>query len=416
MIMRTSDFVTLPRVLICMCCVAGLSRPVMAQAVGAGPLTSSLTTTEPQSGVFTWGRVKFAPGLVIDELGQDPNVFDEKDNPKTDYVFRGTPDISVFTSTRFTRLSGYVGSELAYYHEYKEERSIGREYRGRLDFLFSRLQPFIAGGETRTRSRPNGEIDVRAARTEQEISGGIAYELSLHSLAYVSAVRYINKFRNAIEEGIELSTALDRESIHYSAGIKTDITTLAAVTVSGGYHEDRFVSEPLRDSDIIDVSTTLRIGAEAVVSGVVTVSYRDFKPVDPLVAPNQGVAVEAALTYPFLEIGRLSVSARRGLEYSFDIREAYYQETSVNASYTHRLFGDIDFQARGSKSLFEYGFREGLPERTDTLESVAASIGYNIRNRTRVALNYEYARRQSPAFEERNYDRGRIYLSWLYAF
>ena len=88
----------------------------------------------------------------------------------------------------------------------------------------------------------------------------------------------------------------------------------------------------------------------------------------------------------------------------------------MELSYTHRLFADIDAQMKGSMSLFDYGFREGTAPRRDTLEALQGSLGYNLRNRTRVALNYEWARRESPAFEERNYDRRRIFVSWLFPF
>ena len=46
-------------------------------SVGGGPLTSTLPETEPTVGVLTVGRVRFAPGLTVREIGWDSNVFDE---------------------------------------------------------------------------------------------------------------------------------------------------------------------------------------------------------------------------------------------------------------------------------------------------------------------------------------------------
>jgi hypothetical protein len=396
--------------------IAALPAAAGAQGVGVGPLTRTLTATEPTTGVFDWGRAKLAPGFVIEELGKDPNVFDEAVDPKEDWVFRGTPDVALFVGTRFVRFSGYLGSDLAYYHKYTQERSVGREYRGRVDFLLGLLQPFVAGGETRSRSRPNGEIDVRPDRIEREAGGGVAYNFGAFQSVYVAAVVYEDEYRNSIEDGIPLSDALNRQSTHYSAGVRTALTPLAQLTVFGARQQDRFKALSIRNTDSWIGTAALQIGAEAALSGNIGVSYRDLRPVNPLVKRTQSLGAEVGVTYPFLEIGRLNLALRRGLEYSYDPDEAYYEETTANLSYSHRLFGEVDLQVRGSRSLFDYAFSETRPARQDTSQTVGASVGYNLRNRTRVALNYEDARRRSPVYADRSFDRKRVYLSWGYAY
>jgi hypothetical protein len=133
------------------------------------------------------------------------------------------------------------------------------------------------------------------------------------------------------------------------------------------------------------------------------------------VKPFRGTVGNAAITYPVLEIGRLTGSYLRGVEYSFDTVDAYYVESSGMLSYTHRLFGEVDLQGKIARSVFDYSARETEPPRKDSLDTAAGSLGYNLRNRTRIALNYEYARRRSPAFAARNYQRRRIFVSWLFA-
>jgi hypothetical protein len=396
--------------------IAAAPATAWAQAVGIGPLTRTLTATEPTTGVLDWGRVKLAPGFVIDELGYDPNVFDENIDPKSDWVFRGTADLAVFTGLRFMRFSGYVGSDMGYYHKYYGERFIKGEYRGRVDFLLGLLQPFVQGGETGSRSRPNGEIDVRPNRKEREYGGGIAYNFGAFQSIYAAATVYEDRFENAVEDGIPLSLTLDRNHENYSAGVRTALTPLAQLTVFAAIQKDRFKYLPLRNTERQIGTVALQIGAEAALSGNVSLSYQDFRPVDPGIRRYRGVASEVAVTYPFLEIGRLSVGYRRGLEYSFDADEAYYMENTGNLSYTHRLFGEVDVQVRGAMSFYDYGFAATSPARRDTNQIAGASVGYNVRNRTRIALNYEDARRRSPVFPERNFDRKRVYLSWGYAF
>ena len=387
-------------------------------AVGSGPLTVTLADAEPTTGVFSMGPVKMAPGITIQQLGWDSNVFDEteEEGPDSDFVLETTPDVAMFSRLRFFKVSAYAGAELHYYHNFQSEQSVGHALRARVDLLLSRMRPFFGAGHTETRTRPNGEISARANRTEEELSGGLAFELSPTSSAYVATVRANSAYKDSSEEDVNLALSLTREGVDYSAGLRTELTPLTALTVSAGVHEDDFTYAPLRNSESRNIAATLKIDAAAVVTGAVTIGYTDSTPVDPLVTPFSGVTGSASIAYSLLEVGRLGLTAARRQEYSFDAAEAYYIENSINLAYNHRLFGDIDAQVSGGRAAFVYGHREGSPAHTDTLDTVVGGLGYNLRNRTRVSLNYEYARRRSPALADRNYDRRRVYLAWTYAF
>jgi hypothetical protein len=401
------------------CMVPGVPAPAGAQsAVGQGPLTSTLADSEPTTGVLTLGPVKLAPGITIREIGWDSNVFDEppEAQPKEDWVVSVLPDVSMFSLLRYVRLSAYAGSELTYYDRYESERSTGYAVRGRADFLLSRLRPFIGGGSAGTRTRPNGEIDVRADRQLEEVSGGIAFDLSPTSLFYGSSYRSHEDYEDAFQDGVNISQTLSRESFNYQLGMKTDLTPLLSMQLFGSYGEEKFTYEPIRNSDSRNATAVFRFAPEAVVTGTVNLSFRDMVFDDPNLKPYRGFTGMAAIIYPFFEVGRFSAALIRGVEYSFDSLEGYYLEQAYNLSYTHFLFGEVDAQVRGGRASFEYDARETVPEHTDTLDTIGGSVGYNLRNRTRVAMNYEYARRRSPAYAQRNFDRRRVYLSWLFAF
>jgi hypothetical protein len=345
-------------------------------------------------------------------------VFDEAEfeSPKDDFVAAVTPDVSFFSRLRFVRLSAYAGSELTYYHEYESERSVGYNGRARVDFLLSRMRPFFGVGQMRTRTRPNGEVDVRADRIEDELSGGLAFDLSAHSLLYGSTGRSSTQYEEALQDGVDLSQTLSRDATNHQLGLKTDLTPLLSVQVYGSYQEDEFPNEPIRNAKGAAGTASFRFAPEAVVTGLVNISYRDIEYADPGVKPFRGMVGSVALTYPLLEIGRLTGSYQRGVEYSFDTVDAYYVENSGTLIYTQRLFGEVDLQGKFARSVFDYSAREGEAPRTDTLDTAAGGLGYNLRNRTRISLNYEYTRRRSPEFADRNYQRRRVFLSWLFAF
>jgi hypothetical protein len=387
-------------------------------AVGTGPLTSTLADSEPLTGALSLGPVKVAPGIVVREIGWDSNVFDEteEEGPKEDFVASLTPDVAMFSRLRFVKLSAYAGAEMTYFQKYESERSFGHLLRGRVDVLLSRVRPFVGAGQTKTRTRPNGAIDVRADRKETELSGGVAYDLGTHSVVYAAAVQMATRYENVLNDGVDIGATLSRDSVDYSGGLKTDLTPLTSLTLAGSVREDTFLFDPLRNAENRMASATLKFGAEAVVTGAVIVAWNDFKAVDPLVEPYRGLTGSVALAYSLLDVGRLGLIAMRRQEYSFDAAEGYYLENSVNLTYNHRLFGAVDAQVHGGHGIFQYGFRVGFPAHTDTLDTVDGGVGYNLRNRTRISLNYEFARRRSPALAERNYDRKRAFLAWSYAF
>ena len=391
-------------------------RTAVAQGVGSGPLTTTLADTEPTSGVLSFARMKLAPGIVIREIGWDDNVFDEADRPKEDYVASVMPDVSVFSRLRFVQVSAYAGADLNYYKKYVNERSAGYSLKGRIDLLLSRVSPFIGVGSVEQRTRPNGEIDVRADRDEKEITGGVAFDLSQYASVFAAVNVYHLEFRDAFEESVNLAEALSRDSPTYSVGVRSALTPLLTMTVNGSYGEDNFKKAPLRNTQTYAAQMALRFAPEAVVTGALNVGYRDFKPVDPLVDRFRGITGSVAMSYSFLEVARVGVTGTRAIEFSFNQAEAYYIDNTITGYYTHRLFGDVDAQARAGRSLFDYGHRQNTPPHRDTLDTVGASIGYNLPNRTRISVNYENARRRSPVFPERNYQRRRAFLSWAFAF
>lgn len=393
------------------------AAPARAQgAVGSGPLTQALTETEPQSNVMSIGRIKVAPGITVREIGKDKNVFDEAENPKEDWVAAGTPDLAAFLLTRFAQISTYVGSEMQYYQHYKSERSIGLNARGRIDILLSRFRPFIGGGYERSRTRPNGEIDVRANLVNQEASGGAAFELSAHAVVFASAVATSVDYRNAFQTDISLDQTLSRDADEYIVGVKTDLTPLASLQVRGSWKEDRFRNDKLRNAKSTNGAAVFTFAPQAIVSGSATIGYQDFVPDDPLIRPYRGLNGSAYLTFTLFELARVNVGFNRGIDYSFDSAEAYYLENTFSAAYTHRIFSRIDLQAKGSHSDFHYGNRATVPAHWDKLDSALGSVGYNLKNKTRLAVNYEFARRRSPEIVIRNYDRRRVFFSWAVAY
>jgi len=258
-------------------------------AVGTGPLTSTLTETEPTAGILSLGPVKLAPGITISQIGVDSNVFHEAQNPKEDFIAAGTPDVAVFMRLRFLQVSAYGGAAITYFKKYTDERSVGYAGRARVDLLLSRLFPFVGYGETKSRERPNSEIDVRANGVQTEKSGGLGFRLSETSNVYVSANRLTTKYEGAFEEGVDLGQTLNRHADDVNGGMRTALTPLTTLTMRAGQRQDRFTRDPSRDSENRYLAATLSFAPQAAVTGSATVGYQDSRYEDPRIQPFKGL-------------------------------------------------------------------------------------------------------------------------------
>ena len=185
----------------------------------------TLAAQQPHNNIVRVALQGFA-GVCGGTQSLDTNVFDEAENPKEDFIVSVAPDAAFFTRLRFLQLSAYAGADFNYFRTFDQENSVGHTLRGRADILLSRFRPFAAGGRARSRTRPNGEVDTRADRLEEEYSGGLAFDISRYGQLYGAAYRFRTSFRDAFEDGVNLAVTLNRDSNQYSGGLRTDITPL----------------------------------------------------------------------------------------------------------------------------------------------------------------------------------------------
>jgi hypothetical protein len=248
------------------------------------------------------------------------------------------------------------------------------------------------------------------------MSGGLAFDVSRYGQLYGSFSHYVTNYEDAFEDGVPLGPSLNHYTDSYHAGLRSELTPLTSLTLSATFSDDIFQDLPIRNVSGHSIDGTLRFDSDAIITGFVTASWQVRTPVDPGLRVFNGFAANAGIVYPFLEVGRLSLTYQRGTEYSFKVGDGYYLLNSLFLNYTHRLFGNVDFNVAGSRSVYDYRFVEALPDRKDKLDSASAGLGYNLPNRTRIAVNYEYSRRRSPELPDRNFDRRRVYLNWQFVF
>ncbi len=383
-----------------------------------GPLTDGFGDSESTTFAFRIGPLLVTPGLTVREIGVDTNVFDEPVDPKRDFTATVSPDLRFFMRVGLIRFTASSAADFTYYREYADERGISRQLRARTDLLLGRVQPWVAAAFVQTRDRPNAELDRRARRHGLEYSGGLNLEISPRSSVFIATARTETKFREfEVFQGVDLATALNRESEIIDGGLRTSLTPFTTLTLRGGVQRDRFVHAPLRNSDSTVVSAQLDIAPDAIIRGRARIGYREFDPVDPSMEGHRGVVGLLSVGFSALGAARFDVAGTRDVEYSFEESDGYFVQTGLAFTYTQRLGGPWDVQGRAGRSWLDYRLSARSPDaRNEHVDTYAAGVGYNLQDRSRIGLSYEYAERSAPTRADRRYDRRRIFGSWTYEF
>lgn len=385
---------------------------------------TAITTDPLESMPFRFGPIGLSPTLAITNVGIDDNIFNEANDPKSDFTMTVTPRLQARLRSSKVLLSGAVATGLVYYNKYDDERSVDWAADGRVDVDLGWFQPYALAALLDTRDRLNAELDVRAPRTQTTLAVGTRAIFS-------PKVGAVFDFRNAnldfaegtSFEGVLLSQQLNSTTKTIESGLELYLTPLTTVAVTASWQTDRFDDSPERDADTFRLLPSIRMEAPAIVQGSLAIGYRSFSALDPETPDFSGVVVQGSLTHTFGERTKVDLTLSRDVQYSFEKTQPYYLTTGFRVVVTQQL-GE-SFDVRGIVGRDRLDYREetssGTPDapesasRIDRASILGAGLGYRFQANLRTGLDVEFARRTSDR-PDREYDRTRVFASLTYGF
>ena len=381
-------------------------------AMAAPCRAQSVPAPAPEEVSFLLGRVTLFPAFTLRDTGYDSNVFNDPDNPQSDFTLTAQPRLRATVPAAGGMLSGGATIGLVYYATYKDQQSFNRFFEGRYERAASRLRPFVAGSFNYARDRYGPEIDARVAHQETSASAGA--ELKLTGITSLTGLyRYSTQTYDEDEEflGNVLADQLDRVTDLASAGVRYYITPVTTLVVDVEVQRDRFETSPIRDSDSWRVMPAAEFAGGGVVAGRIAVGFRKFEPRDALVAPYDGLVAAANVTYTLLGRTRFAIEGTRDVMYSFAVVTPYYLLDSGRITVSQPIGGPVDLIGVASAERLRYQALEGLPDphlvtRTTTF---GGGLGFRIGQTLRLGLIYDHTERSSSDIEQRDYRRQRIF-------
>jgi Putative beta-barrel porin 2 len=390
---------------------------VAASTFGQGLVPQPALPDPEQTGRFRAGFIRYTPSVLLTNLGVDTNVFNELEDPKEDFTFALAPKTQFWSRLGPRALFfGSTGLDYQYFQEYDSQRSFGTSNVARVDVDLGRLTPFVEGTYTNTRIRPGFEIDTRARR--ENLAGRAGVSVRVSSKTRLLAWAREEQFRfDAGEEflDVNLSYALDRDSSYLGGGAQYELTPLTTLTVDFERGEDRFVQSPERNADTYRIMPGFRFKPFALIDGKLSVGYRRFETLHPLVPDYGGFVAAVDLGYT-LRSTRFAGEFNRDVTYSFENVEPYYLQNDWSLSVTQKITSTWDIVGRTGRYILDYE-RVGLTDatrRSDSGVRYGGGVGYTLGEYVRLGFDVNYINRESKADITRNYDGVRAGLSITY--
>jgi len=353
------------------------------------------------------GPLYINPTLSLTNAGKDTNVFNDSKDPQEDFTVTVSPGTDLWLRVGPTSVQGNIKEDIVWFQKFASERSANNSYSLSWSVPLNRLNLRPTWSYTNSRDRPGYEIDARAEHTNVVYGASIDYRLFTKTSIGVDGRRASTNFAEGTTfQGTDLHTELSPVTTSAAVNIKHQLTPLTSLTVAGSLSQDRFKLDPARDTDSMAVTMSMRFDPAALLKGNVNIGYRDFKPASPDLPGFKGSTMAVDLAYTLLGMSKFAFNANRDVQYSYDINQPYYVQTTLGGSVSQQIFGPVDVVVRGATGRLEYRDRAGAvvaaANRVDRIQQYGGGLGYHLGRDMRVGVNADYSTRLS-ALDTRHY-------------
>jgi hypothetical protein len=378
-------------------------------------LASAQTPDEPPPpGTAVLGPVRLTPSVVLRDMGVDNNVFNEAEDPKSDFTFTVAPRIDVGLRARRLRLTLAAVTDFVYFKKYESERSTNATAETRLEVDLGRLRPYVSARGVDTRSRLNAEVDARARHHDVTYGTGVSFAVASRTrLLFNAATTGIQYDEGTEFRGEDLKSSFDRRQNTLDGGFSMDLTPITRFSVLVAREELRFDLSPDRDSNTWRLTPGLSFSPTGLVTGSATLGYRHFHPLSPSLPDYSGLVSAVSIGATVYTRHQFQGVFNRDVQYSYDEATDYYLDTTFGLTWTMLVVGPIDVRGTGSRSVMDYR-NVSEPTGRDVMNSYGGGIGYRFGPRARVGFNVDWSRRDSDSSVGRRYRNHRYFvgLTW----
>lgn len=369
-----------------------------------------------QRPTYHLGPVEVRPRLVLNNVGVDNNVFNERDDPKRDWTLGAQPDVEFTLRPGRARLVWLSGAEFVYYHRYDSERSVNRSQSLSAEYDLTVFRPFITYTTTHTSARANPEIDARARHHPRAYAVGSTFKLA----SRLSGTVLLRKTREEYDGGVvfreqELAETLNHRGSIYEGTVAFQATPITAVSLVMAHETLTFEESPLRNSTSIRVAPTVTFSPVGLLNGTASVGFRRFDGESDVMPGYTGLMLNGTLSTIVLDRFRIDTRFTRDVQYSYEATLPFYVLTGGRATLAVQTTDRFDIRVTAGHDRMKYRAFAGQEDPdADTMALYGGGIGFYIGDKTRLVLQAEFTDRASGRDRTREFSNRRIFatMTW----
>jgi hypothetical protein len=390
---------------------AVLSLPIVCAA------QSTPDTPSPDDKVANvkFGPVTIQPSLVVHDVGEDHNVFNEASNPQSDFTFTLTPKAVIIFKAGPFRTTYKQNTDYVYFKKFKSERGSSQINDVRAELAVGPITPFVGFSDNNAKSRVDNEVDTRARHDERQYSTGATLKLFTRTVASVTARQSTVTFNdNEIFRGQSLAEAFDGKTTAADGSVGVTLTPFTTASFVVSKEQQRFDRAPERNSDTLRLMPTLAFSPLGLINGTAAFGYRKFTPKDPATPDFKGFVALATVGVTLFDHHHFDAIVVRDLTYSYDEAATYFIQNSVGLTWTYAFAGPLDLKLGATRNLMRYHRTATSPGGDDRFANFTGGLGYRIRKRLHIGIDGDFNSRRSTIAADRAFNNNRVYgtLTW----
>ncbi len=376
--------------------------PILATA-WAVSLMVAPTPTLAQEGIRL-GPARLAPSFVASNIGIDTNVYNDPVDPEQDVTANLGSNLQIYVPIGGTRLSGRAGAGYTYFHEFASQRSLNIDTFLQWTVPLNRVSPLVSYAFTRSRGRPNLEIDERVEHRTSSLIVGTGIRLSSRAGLGIEFNR--NRFvfgDDAQFLGTSLQSTLNRTAEGVGLSFTHRLTALTRLGVTADVNRQLFDFAQGRGvGKTYSIRPTVQFAPTALIHGTAEVGYGRFDDGSVNTPDFTGVMASVDLASTVRGSTRFSVRVARQVSASFTDADPYYVQTNVAFSVGQRLTDRWDLNAGLRREWLDYldsapigatTLPALLPATSATQYAAHAGLGHRLSRSLGVGFSVEYIRR-----------------------